>query len=162
MELKINLRNAIEDKGLSKNLMNWGFDRCDDLTECNENEKLDVLGFRAREALRYYFNNLKYAVKEITGKFTFEECIMLMDLTNSLIVTPENNKQTLVYSLEDYREFAPFANKDDVNALINKINTLTEMQVHAVYYLCKQAWKDDSNTDEVISKYFGAKKQEEK
>lgn len=165
-ELKFDLITS-EDKKLKEQLINWDLEIMDlfhlgKIQEYDKHEQLDILGFRAKAIAAHYFNNLQYAIKEIAGKFTYDECDVLFGLTRGLVVGTEHNKQMLIRDLENCGKFDTTANKDDVNSLIPKIEGLTEMQVHAVYYLCNRTLNDDNNPSKnVINKYFNVKQMEE-
>lgn len=150
------------DEELLKQLTGWSLDR-NNLEDCNETEKNEILAYRLKEISQYYFLNLDGTFKEMENKLTYDEAIVLITITNSLLFSTVNCRGTLIGDVQAYKQYeSPRDYEEACDTLVNKLKDFTSMQVHVIHYMCSQFHKNivGNFTEEDVKKYFNITKEE--
>lgn len=129
--------------GILNNLKKWNLDgmNCnineEDFELLNDIDKNTIVANRMMSIFQYYFEQLKKAKQEIKGIFSKDEILLMLNKNISYVGTIFDNKENFISSCcTDF--FSDFVYIDKESSLFNKINKLSEMQVHALLCTFKE------------------------
>jgi len=107
----------------------------------SENSSIQAAVINSIDALRTI---RKYSLNELMGKFKPKEWLFFADILNSIIVDGlfRGSAEALVATCKDAAELNGTYDVD-IDALTQKIKTLTGAQVEALYYRVEKYWSLD-------------------
>lgn len=151
----IDMKTIMDERAL-EGLKKWNLDGMkftyteEDFILTEDEQITECAKQRMIYSLEFYFAQLERAKKEIRGIFTEDEILKLMNETMSFLYTPDNTKEQLVETCcYDFTWEGIY--RDD--ELFEKMNALTEMQMHALLCIIKETTGEFD-----IDELFGVKK----
>jgi hypothetical protein len=106
------------------------------LDNINENT---IFGNRIMNIFEYYFTQLEKAKEEIKGIFTKDEVLLMLNNISGHGCSLLDNKELFIDNCCNYHfEEDLFNNPDIQESLKNKLNKLSEMQIHSLLCISKE------------------------
>lgn len=132
------------------------------ISDVNANTLTELYGgvyAGANQAVEAYIHIRQHTLLEITGIFTREEWLCMIDTLNGFMQEPKHqaNRRMFKMEMEDaekYNSVSTFHEVPDYDTFLQKLDNLTSAQVYLLQDEIFRFWIDDNrNLDTFISKY---------
>ncbi|MBC2457317.1 hypothetical protein [Clostridium beijerinckii] len=132
-------------ESILNNLKNWNLDGMKYSISVGDFDFLDniheerIVGNRIMSIFEYYFNQLEKAKEEIKGIFTEDEIILMLNNISGHGCSLLDNKELFIDNCCNYYfENDLYTNPELQESLRNKLNKLSEMQIHSLLCISKE------------------------